>query len=70
MSHAKTEQRMVGCSLLLLVVFHSLRRINQVGEAALAAVLPVVVIGHEDASPADFLKTFPLQPVVPAPPPA
>ena len=47
-SRNKFNPFLAKISLLLFVVFHAFGDIDQVGEAAFAAVLPVVVIGHEN----------------------
>ena len=48
--------------LLFLIVFHGFGHINKVGETALSAVLPVVVVGHEDAGAANLLGALSPQP--------
>ena len=60
-SRDKFNLYLAKSSLLLFVVFHAFGDIDQVGEAAFAAVLPVMMVGHEDTRTTDLLGTLPPQ---------
>ena len=53
-SRDKFNPYLAKSSLLLFVVFHAFGDIDQVGEAIFAAVLPVVMVGHEDTCTTDL----------------